>query len=319
MKKIIAIIACLALYGLFTIYSFLSFENLISPDEETQLKYGKSFYIWHSMYGPQAIHYIEKGKGDKHVILIHGFRAHIYTWRKLIDPLVEQGYHVWAIDLLGFGLSDKPLGINYDVFLHLDQIVDFMNIMNIPHAHLVGNSMGGGLSLGIAALFPEKVNSLTLITALGYPLDSWGVAFGQWLGSWIAPFLGPKAVRYGLNDIVYRKEIITDEQVHAYAMPYRLPGGAEASIEVLQSFDNAKLQWLNQFYKKLKVPILVIWGDKDPLIPVSHYQRFLEDFPTAARCLIEDCGHIPHEEAELEVQKALINFLNLQDHEANKL
>lgn len=309
MKTWLAIVACFVIYGLYTIYSFLSFEKILTPEEEKVLKANKTFFVWNSRFGPQSIHYVEQGTGDKHIILIHGFRAHTYTWRNIITPLAEAGYHVWAIDLLGFGLSDKPVDIGYDVFLHLEQIADFMDGMKIPKAHLVGNSMGGGLALGMASLYSEKVQSITLITALGYPLESWSVRIGQWLGSWIGPFLGPKAVRHGLHEIVYKTENITDEQVEAYSLPYRLQGGIEASIGVLQSFDNAKLKWLHQFFKKLKLPILVIWGDKDPLIPVSHYQQFLEDFPAASRCLIEDCGHIPHEEASKEVEAAILDFL----------
>lgn len=313
MKKILCNFFCLSLIvGFISFIPFFPRETeILSQEKQEKLKEGKTFWMWDSPHGPLAMHYKEKGSGSKHIILLHGFRANTFTWRHLIDPLAEAGYHIWVIDLIGFGLSDKPIEAPYDLKFFLDQIEAFMDKNLIPKAHLVGNSMGGGLAINMAISHPDRVNSLTLIAALGYPLDlSFYLIIGKNFGPLLTPFLGPTIIRKGMEDIVYRKETISDEQIIAYSLPYQLPGGATAATRTLENFDNQHLLTLKQFYPMIKNPVLVIWGDKDKLIPLNHYERFLKDFPTCEHLLIKNCGHIPQEEAPQEVTTAIINFLN---------
>jgi pimeloyl-ACP methyl ester carboxylesterase len=300
--------------GFIGIIPFLPTDTkLLSPEEQENLKAGKTFWLWNSPDGPYLMHYLEKGGGSKHVILLHGFRANTFTWHHIINPLAEAGYHVWAIDLIGYGFSDKPDQATYDVDFFLHQIQDFMKGNNISHAHLVGNSMGGGLALSMALHYPEHVDSLSLIAALGYPLDfTFYLIVGKNFGHLLAPFLGPTMIRKGMEDIVYSKESITDEQIAAYSLPYQLPGGTLASTLTLEKFDNQKLETISKRYKEIKQPLLVIWGEQDKLIPVTHYKRFIEDFPSCDKILIKNCGHIPQEEAPDEVLSTLIRFLDKQ-------
>lgn len=288
--------------------------KLLDPEEQARLKQGKTFWHWDSTHGKQAIHYLEKGSGDKHIILLHGFRANTFTWRYLIDPLAEAGYHIWAIDLLGYGLSDKPFEAPYTIEFFLEQIEAFMDGQQIPHAHLIGNSMGGGLALGMGLFYPQRVKSLTLIAALGYPLDlTFYLIVGKNFGHLLAPLLGPAMIRQGMSDIVYNKQSITDEQIAAYSLPYQFPGGTLASTLTLEKFDNQRLATLSQRYKEITQPILVIWGEQDHLIPVSHYYQFIQDFPLCKRTLIHNCGHIPQEEAPDQVIPSILDFLQAQD------
>ena len=107
---------------------FLTFSRpqLFTPEEQQRLREGKQFWEWSSPHGPLAIHYVEKGEGPNHILLIHGFRSHIFTWKEIIDPLAKAGYHVWAIDLLGFGLSDKPDANIYNLDFFTEQINAFI-------------------------------------------------------------------------------------------------------------------------------------------------------------------------------------------------
>ncbi len=288
--------------------------KILDSNEQALIKAGKTFWEWDSPYGSYAVHYIEKGIGSKHILFLHGFRANTFTWRHLIDPLAQAGYHVWVIDLLGFGFSDKPSQVPYGLDFFTEQINAFMKGQQISHAHLVGNSMGGGLALGMAVNYPHRVDSLTLIAALGYPLEfSFYLTIGKNFGHLIAPFLGPTLIRKGLEDIVYRKEIITNEQIEAYSLPYRFPGGTHASTMILENFDNQQLLALSQRFSKVFHPILLIWGDRDKLIPMTHYECFIRDFPASDRVLIKNCGHIPQEEAPEEVVTSLIRFLDNQE------
>jgi pimeloyl-ACP methyl ester carboxylesterase len=284
--------------------------QILNPDELLKLKEGKNFWEWTSNHGRLQVHYIEKGQGNQHIILLHGFRAHTYTWRHLMEPLVAAGYHVWAMDLVGYGLSDKPDHVSYEAEFFIEQIHAFMEYHQLADAHVVGNSMGGGLALNLALMHPEKVKTLTLISALGYPLDlPIYLTIGRHFNKIWVHFLGPSVIRMGLHEIVYNKNIVTDEQVEAYSLPYRFPGGALASLLTLRKFDNEILLSLSKNYHQIKQPLLVIWGDHDSLIPVSHYEKFCTDFPQAQRLLISNCGHIAQEEEPKLVTDALLNFL----------
>lgn len=293
----------------------MHYFQLLDPKEQQLLKEGKTFWTWDRERGSHSIHYLEKGEGSKHVILIHGFRANTYTWKALLEPLTEAGFHVWALDLLGFGFSDKP-NTNYNIELFLEQIEAFMAHKKIPHAHFIGSSMGGGLSLWTALNMPNNVDSLTLIDALGYPLDlPLYLSIGKHFNQLWTPFLSETMVRKGIEDLVFHKDSIKDEQVEAYSLPYRFPGGAEAALYTLRSFDNQKLHDIHPRYaKEIKCPVLLIWGDNDTLIPLPHYDQFCNDFPHAHKHLIRNCGHLPHEEKPEEVRNIILFFLNTMSH-----
>jgi pimeloyl-ACP methyl ester carboxylesterase len=231
----------------------------------------------------------------------------------LIDPLARAGYHVWAVDFIGYGLSDKPEHVTYHLDFFLDQLTSFMEAKGITKAHLVGNSMGGGLALNLALSYPLQVSSLSLFNALGYPLElPFSVSICRHISHLWSPFLGPRMVRHTLKSIVYNGEEISDEQVEAYCLPYRLPGGIAATLLTLQQFDNRHLVKMTEQYSALKHPMLIIWGEKDSQIPFSHYEKFVHDFPSAKKLLISKCGHMPQEETPHEVLSTLLEFL--QEH-----
>jgi pimeloyl-ACP methyl ester carboxylesterase len=317
-KSLLMIFALLTL-SLVAIFTFMGSDPL---DEEAhlELKKGKLFWQWNSPYGVLSTHFIEAGSGDQHILFIHGFRAHTFTWRHLIDPLVKSGYHVWSIDLMGYGLSDKPYHLPYDTDFFLHQIIAFMKAKGIASAHVAGNSMGGGIALKLALEEPSKVRSLTLISALGYPLKlPLYLAIARHITDLWPPFLGPTMVRNSLKQVIYKLENLSDEQVEAYNLPYRLPGGSHATLATLKSYDNEKLYKLCQRYSEIYQPLLIIWGEFDSLIPIHHFKKFKKDFPAAETLLIKDCGHIAQEEEPEQVVAAMTKFLSKQqDHKIIK-
>ncbi|MBA2368660.1 MAG: alpha/beta hydrolase [Candidatus Protochlamydia sp.] len=283
---------------------------LLDQAEEEYYKEGKKFWEWPSSYGPINLHYVEKGEGPNHILLIHGFRLHTYTWRHLIYPLSKAGYHVWALDLAGYGLSDKPQHASYNPEFFLKQIEDFLTAKNISSVHIIGNSMGGGLALNFVLDHPEKVKSLVLISPLGYPLDlPFYLSFTRHLGPLWTPFLGTIGVRQGLKGVLFDSKSVTEEQVAAYALPYRFSGGSTASLLTLKQFDKERLVRLSKEYPSIENPALIIWGDDDQLIPIDHFHQFNADFPNSECLLVNYCGHLPHEEKPEIVLEAIFKFL----------
>ena len=285
--------------------------QILTPAEQLQLRQGKTFWPWNMHNGETAdIHYTEKGTGSNHIVLIHGFRSNTFTWRHLEDPLAQAGFHVWSIDLLGYGFSDKP-NVNYNFDLFTDQINAFIENHDISKAHFIGNSMGGGLGLNLALRYPEKIHSLILISALGYPLDlPFHVLASKYFSTLLGPFTGPSIIRSGLEQIVYQKDSVSDEQVHAYTIPYYLPGGFEATLSTIKNFDNQQVAEISKRYSEIQCPLLIIWGEKDPLIPIDHFNQFRHDFPTAQTLLIAECGHIPQEEKPEQTLNTILSFMH---------
>lgn len=316
MKKFLSLV--IFMFGIWVIAAVTLFVfndiRILETEEQEQLKNGKLFWQWYSDHGPLAMHYVEKGEGDNHLILLHGFRSHSYTWQHILEPLAEKGYHVFGLDLVGYGLSDKPQDAVYNVDFFIQQVSAFMEAHDIRKAHLVGNSMGGGLALSLALTHPEKVRSLSLLAALGYPLDlPLYLSICSHIDQIWTPFLGPTMVRYALEQVIYDKDKISSEKVDAYSLPYRFPGGLKASLLTLQNFDNQRIIEMGKRYPTLSHPMLVVWGEHDTLLPLSHYEKFLKDFPSATSCLIPGCGHIPQEESPNEVLSALLPFLQRLD------
>jgi pimeloyl-ACP methyl ester carboxylesterase len=269
-----------------------------------------AFWQWDLPSGSHQIYYIEKGIGPHHLLLLHGFAAHSFTWRWIMDDLVKAGYHVWAIDLIGSGRSDKPIEVPYGLDLFTHQIEAFMRAKNMTRACVIGHSMGGGLALALSLLYPHPIQSLVLIDALAFPLKlPLYFAITRALGKWVKPLIGKSMVKQILHQILYDPNNISEEQIQAYDFPFHMSGGKEAFIKTLQNYNDQELERLALHFKELKVPILIIWGERDPWMPLSYFQRLSSLFPQAQTVVISHCGHVPQEEHPQKVSQAIVKFL----------
>lgn len=289
-----------------TIYLFLiSIFSFSFSHPKNELDH-KTFWNWEK----GRIHYVEKGEGPNHVVLLHGFGANTFTWKAQMDVLSEQGFHVWALDFLGFGFSDKPLQTEYSIELYREQVEDFFKEKEIEKAHIMANSMGGAIALGFTAKSPEKVSSLTLIDPLAYPVKMPFIyAVGQKFGKLMIPFFSRGLVHKAMKRIYYDPKKITEELLDAYWAPYEMEGGKEVVIQILRSFDPHDLKELCPSYSKMKMPVLLIWGENDTWIPLSHLDALLKDFPHAKQKVIPSCGHAPQEEKPEEVNPLILDVL----------
>ena len=257
------------------------------------------------------INYLERGKGDRNVVLVHGFGSSIYSWKDILGPL-EKHFHVYAMDVKGFGYSEKPKDADYSLVTMIDFVADFMDAVGVEKASLVGNSMGGAFCAATAIDYPEKVERLVLIDAAGYPMK---IPFLIRLGT--APvigsvgkiFYGEWAVRWGLNQAFHDETLVTPERVRAYYLPSKTPNGINAPRKVLRDFNSVLFTYAARRFKRVRCPTLVIWGENDAWIPVENARRFGRDIPNAEVVIIKDCGHAPQEEKPGEVIPALLEFL----------
>jgi 2-hydroxy-6-oxonona-2,4-dienedioate hydrolase len=244
----------------------------------------------------QNIHYYEAGQGPV-VILLHGLGAVKEVWMASFGALAPR-YHVYALDQIGFGHSDKPL-LEYKIATFVDFLQGFMQAQNISKATLVGNSLGGWIAIDFSVQHPGMVEKLVLVDSAG--LSSMQMPAVDLNASSLA---GMRAV---LEAIFYNKNFVTDQSVmqvftdhvrnnDAYTIQRTFAGLATPQ------FEDAKLA-------SIHLPTLVLWGRQDELIPVASAEKLRGGISGAKLVVFEACGHVPQIEKPAEFNQALLEFL----------
>ncbi len=261
-----------------------------------------------------AIH--ESGHG-KPIVLIHGLGASSYTWHE-IAPALAKTNRVIAIDLKGFGQSDKPLDTHYSIFDQAKLVDDFITRRKLHGVTLVGHSFGGGVALAVALSQMDagkhQIDKLVLIDSIAYrqPLPF----FFQVLRTPVVGELGmtlipPEVQMAQALAVAYRHdEKVTADTVNHYASALHTEGGRHALFHTINSLDPDAADEISRRYHTLKTPALLLWCEHDKIVPLKFGKRLALDLPDARFEVIEDCGHIPHEEQPEETLRLIQSFVN---------
>lgn len=250
------------------------------------------------VYG-QHIHYVEAGQGPS-VILLHGLGAVKEVWAANVGPLSSK-YHVYALDQIGFGQSDKPL-LDYRVATFTDFMYGFMQSQHLSKATLVGNSLGGWIALDFALRHPEMVDKVVLVNAAGVP-------FQQAITVNLNPASLP-ATRKMLESLFYDKKMVTDVFVQTVFTNHLRNNDGYTIDRTLQGF-SVENQFLDDArLASLHAPTLVVWGREDELLPLSAGEKFRDHIPGAKMVVFDQCGHVPQIEKPADFNRAVIDFLS---------
>ncbi len=257
------------------------------------------------------IHYLDKGEGTP-VVLIHGYTSSTYTWKDQFDELSKK-YRVIAVDLKGFGFSDKPDG-DYSRRAQGEVVASLLDRLQIPRAWLVGNSMGGETALNVAVAHPDKVLGLVLIDSAGIKVQG-RTSLAPWYLQ--MPVLGrlltalaltsDQLVRAGLEKSFFDDSKVTDERVNAYYQPLKTQGGQLSATRARAQFE---LFPIEDRIPGIKVPTLIIWGAEDTLIPLEAGRKLNELISGSKLVIFEKCGHGPQEEMPERVLSEIAGFIN---------
>ncbi|MEW5736767.1 MAG: alpha/beta hydrolase [Thermodesulfobacteriota bacterium] len=254
------------------------------------------------------------GPGEK-VLLIHGFASSCYTWRSVAENLHGLGFHVYALDMMGFGWSDKPSQAEYDALSLMEGVAAWMDAVGLDSAVVGGNSLGGGVASLLALMHPEKVSRLILVDALIPYAD---IAFPFLLKLARFPFAGnlarfvitPATVRATMRQIFYDPRLVTPGKVEAYHQRLSTPGCLEAQVKLARSLDPARFAKYLEMGKKMTVPALVIWGEEDRWLPVRFGHRLVSERRARGRFVVlSRCGHMPQEEMPRATARLMADFL----------
>ncbi|MFY9822244.1 MAG: alpha/beta fold hydrolase [Thermoanaerobaculia bacterium] len=260
--------------------------------------------------GSQLVHVEQAGQGEP-VLLLHGFGASSYSWRKVI-PALSASHRVLAIDLSGFGYTERPKDLApYTREGQIALILGVMDTLGIDRAHFVGHSYGGGLSLVLATIHPERLRSMVLVdsSAPTYSDDrrSRIASFRSFANLYLRAFaLRPAMVRRGLQESFFDQSQVTPELVKAYLDRVRIEGTEDAffGLTVPRLATGPKV-----VPDQIRVPTLAVWGVEDRVVPFAAGRRFVARIPGSEFVAVEHCGHLPMEEKPEELLKALLPFL----------
>lgn len=284
---------------------------------------GYNYWMWQG----RKIHYVVEGEGLP-IVLIHGFGASAFHWRYNIPELAKK-YKVYALDLLGFGWSEKAL-IEYDALVWRDQVVDFMKEIVKEPAVLVGNSLGGFTALVSAAALKDQVKGVVLLNSAGQfgdassgTNDSEETALQKFMVKplkeifqrVVLGFLFWQAKKRARIESVLKSVYINAENVDDYLIdsitrPADDPNAGEVYYRLMTRFmSNQRKYTLDSVLSKLSCPLLLLWGDLDPWVGSAKALRIKEFYPNTSLVNLQ-AGHCPHDEVPDEVNKALLDWLS---------
>ncbi|MGB8698028.1 MAG: alpha/beta fold hydrolase [Thermosynechococcaceae cyanobacterium] len=270
------------------------------------------------------IHSVRAGQSGPHLLLVHGFGASTDHWRKNIEALSPH-YCVWAIDLLGFGRSQKP-NITYSSDLWRDQLRDFCAEVIQAPVFIAGNSLGGYSALCFAVDCPEWTKGLVLLNCAG-PFSDDGTTprpvWQQVLNTLTRQLLQLPFVIEIASFILFQRtrnrdrirEILLKVYKDPAAVTDRLveeiyrPAFDEGALDVFAAvFKTPPGRKLDELLQKLDRPLLLVWGEADPWMTPAKAQRFVQSYPDAVLEWV-DAGHCPHDERPEVVNVALDRWI----------
>lgn len=264
---------------------------------------------------PVKLFYEQKGQGAP-VLLIHGFGASTFTWR-YIAPALAADHKVIAVDLKGFGQSDKPFDARYSVFDQAALLKQLIVDNDLRDLTLVGHSFGGGIALVLALdkdpRLEGRITKLVLLDTIAYPQDI--PVFFRMLDTPLFSHIGvrmvPPAVqaRIALRIAYLDNSKIDDEEVEMYAAPLRTAAGKHAIIHSARQIMPEGLQEISEGYRSIELPTLIAWCDHDRIVPLDVGLKLRRTLPNANLEIIKGCGHMPQEEQPEATLSLIQDFL----------
>jgi len=253
--------------------------------------------------------YLEAGKGDP-VVLIHGSGPGVTSyanWR-LVLPALAENFRVLAPDMIGFGFSERPANIQYGVQTWADQVVGLMDTLELPTAHMVGNSFGGAIALRIAAQHPDRVGKLVLMGSMGVPFPITEGLERVW--GYEPSFENMRKV---LDVFAYSRDLVNDELAEVRYRGSIQPGFQESFAAM---FPAPRQRWVEAMctpeddIRRLPHRTLIVHGREDQVIPVQTSLRLMELIDNADLSVFSHCGHWSMIERTADFNRSVSEFFS---------
>jgi pimeloyl-ACP methyl ester carboxylesterase len=258
------------------------------------------------------LHYRDTGpRGAPSIVLLHGFGSSLQTWDAWADALSAQ-YRVIRYDLPGFGLTGPDPTGDYSDARSLQVLGALLDRLGLAQTTLIGNSIGGKLAWQFAAQNPARVTCLVLVSPDGFasPGFDYGKPASVPAMLRLLPYFMPKfLLRMSLAPAYGDPARLSDDTVTRYWELMRAPGVRRAMVARLEQ---TVMQDPEPSLRQLKMPVLLVWGEKDGMIPFSNSADYLRVLPTRSLAPFANLGHVPQEEAPAESLAPVLAFLGAQ-------
>lgn len=240
------------------------------------------------------VHYVQTGRG-KDLILLHGIGASTYTWRLLV-PLLSKNFRVTALDLPGFGRSSKNPRRDHGLDQQSQSVLAVMDHLKIKKSYFVGSSMGGAIALWIAKNFEDRVLAVMVLAPAVHPrlLPLNLTILSKVLHPSSKVLLTRPVLRQILKKVVSRQELISEDTITNYLRPYAQEGAAiQTFLKATSILSDRRLPGK---LKGITVPVHILWGESDQMVPRSVIQELQKQLPHASLILHPTAGHHPQED-----------------------
>lgn len=255
--------------------------------------------------------YVEQAGSGEAVLLLHGFGASSYSWRKVM-PRLADSYRVIAPDLNGFGWTRRPEALEaYTIEGQARMVIGLLDALDVDRVHIVGHSYGGGLALWLAATRAQRVRSLVLVdsTLPSYASERRSILASFRLAvsaSVRTVFLRRTYIRRALERSFFDRRLVTDDLVDAYRARLRVEGATRAYQGLTAPADGPDTRI---DLARITQPTLLVWGLQDTLLSPVHAKEAADRIPDASFVGLDRCGHIPAEERPDALLDAVLPFL----------
>ena len=253
------------------------------------------------------IHFMQQGKGED-LILIHSIGQSLYTYRELISKLSSK-FRVTALDLVGFGYSQKPYYFNYTLDEMSDFIARFMDAMEMETAHLFGFSMGAGYVINFAKRYPDRVGKIVLLSPGGLTPEmpsSIRSIEGRIFGGLSVRMINLKSVKKMLSECYFDLTNHTDEVIEEYYKPIANPETKRVIRACIMNYDDEEVI---HSLRDVNADTLILWGNEDKWHPVEMSNMFKAVMPKVNFTLVRNAGHLAHEEKAERVAQLIKMFI----------
>ena len=257
------------------------------------------------------------GEGERPMVLLHGLGASLESWNDIL-PLLSAEFRIYRLDLKGHGLSDKPRDDRYSLNEHARIVTTFIKDHQLQDVVLLGHSYGGAVALLTCSNLgetgsPNPITAMVLLAAAAYPqsLPFYVALLRNPVLNLLVQYAIPARTRakQALKRIFYDQTRVTDERIDRYARYFGLPGAyyalTQCARQIVPDEDDAILNKM----RRIVVPTLIIWGANDLVIKAHDGERLRNDIGPSQLRIIQEQGHIPHEEKPAETADIIRTFL----------
>ncbi len=234
------------------------------------------------------------------VVLVHGLGGRAEDWINLAPFLVRAGYRVYLPDLPGFGRSEQPADFSYSIPDQADAVMGFMDAMGVKQADLAGWSMGGWIAQWIAAKHRERVNRLMLFDSAGLRVKpDWNTAL----------FTPRDAAELDQLEALLMPH---PPQIPAFIADDVLRASRQNAWVIRRALDSmlAGHEPTDEMLPDLKMPVLIVWGDADHIVPLSQGQRMHHLIPQSQLEVVPGCGHLAPGQCADRIGPQVAEFLH---------